>query len=217
VDKPGAQLQIPESFLEHRQRFAEPWIERWTTPTVFISPLVSPLRAAGVELSDFSFNKDAANVGDLYLNVAIRRLNAAVRIGLDTVTFIVANPSWEAAPRLVAVFDQVSGEIRNVVGASPKSQEATLAFHVSPGSLDFGKITTSLVSANLVGNCLFCGVSLHKADGTLLIDKSLRYEGAAFVRLQRTFAGDALFADIAARLYEDEIAALRLLGLSEIP
>jgi hypothetical protein len=51
----------------------------------------------------------------------------------------------------------------------------------------------------------------------LVIDKSLRHAGAAFVRLQRTFAGDVPFAEVAARLYEDEVAALRLLGISEVP
>jgi hypothetical protein len=216
VDNPGARLHIPESFLEHRQFFSNPWVERWVVPNPFISALVLPLRAVGVELSDLSFNKDAANIGDLYLNISIRRLNAAVRIGLDTVTFIAANPDWGIAPQLVAVFDQISGQIHNVVEVSPKSQEATLAFHVSPGTEDFGKITASLVNGNVVGECLFCGISLYRSDGALVIDKSLRYEGAAFVRLQRRFAGDALLADVAAQLYEDEAAALRLLGITEV-
>lgn len=215
MDEPGARLHVPEAFFEHRQSFADPWIERWPNP--FVAELVPPLRAAGVELTDFSMNKDAANIGELYLNISIRRLNAAVRIGLDTLTFIAANPNWEIAPQLVAIFDRISSQVRNVVGISPKSQEATLAFHVSPGTLDFGKITASLVNGNVVGECLFCGVSLYKSDGALVIDKSLRYEGAAFVRLQRRFAGDALLSDVAAQLYQDEVAALRLLGIAEVP
>ena len=216
MDKLAVRPQIPESFFEHRQLFAAPWIERWGIPNPFIATLFSLLRTTGVELNDFSFNQDAT-VGENYLNISIRKLNAAIRIGLDTVIFTAANPYWEIAPQLSSVFDQVSDEIRNVVGASPKSQEGVLAFHVTPGTLDFGKMTASLVHKNVVGECLFYGVSLHKAEGALIIDKSLRYENAAFVRLQRRFSGEARFAEVTTRLYEDEVAALRLLGVPEVP
>jgi len=40
-------------------------------------------------------------------------------------------------------------------------------------------------------------------------------EGAAFVRLQRRFVGQDLFSYIAAKLYEDEVFAFRLLGLMD--
>jgi len=31
--------RIPESFLEHRQIFSESWVDRWTVPNQFVSPL----------------------------------------------------------------------------------------------------------------------------------------------------------------------------------
>jgi hypothetical protein len=192
-------------------------VERWILPNPFISALASPLRAIGVELSDFSFNKDAATVGENYLNISIRKLNAAVRIALDTVTFSAANPSWEIAPQLAAIFDQVSDQIRDVVRSSPESQEGVLTLHVTPGTLDFGKMTGALVNKEAVGECLFYGLSLHRSDRTLIIDKSLIYEAAAFVRLQRKFAGGARFAEVASQLYQDEVAALRLLGIPDVP
>lgn len=176
-----------------------------------------PLQAVGVELTDYSFNKDAANVGETYLNISVRRLNAAVRIGLEAITFIAANPDWGTAPELVRVFTQVSDHIREILQVPPKSQEATLAFHVTPGAADFRASTASLVSRDLAGENLFCGISLHRDNGALMIDKSLRHEGAAFVRLQRKFAGEVPFADVASRLYEDEVFALKLLGIAGVP
>ena len=176
-----------------------------------------PLRAAGVELADYSFNKDAANVGETYLNISVRRLNAAVRIGLDAITFIAANPHWGMAPELLQVFAQVAETIREIVQVGPKSQESTLAFHVTSGIIDFQTNTASLVNRDLTGESLFCGVSLYRKDGALMIDKSLRHEDAAFVRLQRKFPGDTSFAEVASRLYEDEVFALRLLGIAGVP
>ena len=175
------------------------------------------LREVGVELKDCSFNNSAANVGETYLNISIRKFNAAVRIGLDTVTFIAAHPYWAMTPQLVPVFDQLSDKIRRVVGSSPKFQEATIAFHITPGPVDFREITASFVNKEIAGDCLFHGISLHRTDGVLIIDKSLIHEGAAFIRLQRRFPGDTAFAEIAKRLYDDQVGALRLLGISEVP
>jgi hypothetical protein len=217
VETAADQARIPESFFEHRQMFAEPWIDRWIIPNPFISALLSPLRNVGVELADFSFNKDASNVAETYLNISIRKLKAGIRVGLDTLTFIVANPVWEKAPELASVFDRMSTAAHDVIGSTPLRQEAMLAFHVTPGVADFGKATSALVDLSRVGESLFYGVSLHRSDGTLAIDKSLKYEGAAFVRLQRQFGGDASFSEVALRLYEDEVSALRLLGIFGVP
>ena len=140
-----------------------------------------------------------------------------MRVGLDTLTFIVANPVWEKATELASVFDRMSVAAHEVVGSMPARQEAILAFHVTPGTADFAKATSALVDVSTVGKSLFYGISLHRSDGTLVIDKSLKYEGAAFVRLQRQFSGDASFSEVALRLYEDEVSALRLLGIPGVP
>lgn len=185
-------------------------------PNPFISVLFETLRPDGVGLADFSFNKDPANFAETYLNVSIRKLNAAIRVGLDAVTYIAVNPDWEMAPQLLELFERVAERIRGVVGTHVESQEATLAFHVTPGTADFRKNTSSLVNPNVVGNALFSGISLHRSDGALVIDKSLRYDSAAFVRLQCRFPAETSFSEVASRLYEDEIAALRLLGVTGV-
>lgn len=186
-------------------------------PNPFLSALIPALRPTGVELADFSFNNSATNLGDPFLNVAVRRWNAVIRIGLDLVTFVAVNPSWQDAPQLVELFDQVAGEIRRIIGAGSLYQESSLSFHLTPGEFDFGKATCGLVRTEVVGEGVFYGLSRYSKDGTLTIDKSLRYEGAAFVRLQRRFPGDASFAEMVAEIYKDEIAALRLLGIAGIP
>ncbi len=186
-------------------------------PNPFLSALLAPLREMGVELADVSFNSNATNLGEIVLSIAIRKWNAAVRIALDSLTFIAANPNWQEVPQLVPLFDRISGQVHDVVQAGPVSQTSTLSFHVTPGTMDFGKTTAELVRRDAFGDCVFYGISLHRSDGVITIDKSLRYEGAAFVRLERRFSGDTGFADIARRLYEDEIASLRYLGIPDVP
>jgi hypothetical protein len=207
---------IPESFLEHRLTFSSPWIDRWLIPNPFVGILFPSLRDSGVELTDFSFNKDASNVGETYLHIAIRKLNAAVKVGLDSVTFMAGNPDWEMAPALVEVFDSISTKISHFLDAKPVSQQMTLAFHVTPGTVDLHGRTANLVNVDVLGNAVFYGISLHQELSSVVIDKSLRYVGAAFVGLQRTFDGGMTFSEIAPLIYEDEVKALNLLGISGV-
>jgi hypothetical protein len=151
------------------------------------------------------------------LNVEIRRLQLAVRIGMDRVVFIAANPVWNRAPEIVGVFEKISERLQELLKLVPTEQRATLGFHVTSGDVDFRKTTSLLVNTDLLGKALFHGISLHRGDSVLIIEKSIKYESAAFVRLQRTFAGSSPFSDIVRKLYDDEIEALRLIGIPEVP
>jgi hypothetical protein len=143
----------------------------------------------------------------------MRKFNAAIRIGLDTVSFIAGNLDWAIAPQVVPVLEEVSETIRGITQTAPKFQEVTLAFHVAPGTADFRASTTALVNKDLLGEALFYGVSRHGSESSLMLDKSLKYEHAAFVRLFRTVSGNVTFPDLASLLYNDQVSALRLLGI----
>jgi len=43
-----------------------------------------------------------------------------------------------------------------------------MAFHVTPGAADFRASSARLVNQALVGHSLFCGISLHGSDTTLI-------------------------------------------------
>jgi hypothetical protein len=208
-----APAKYSEALFHHRHFFDAPWADKWISPNPFLVALAKPLRADGVELTGFSFNKEASNVGETYLNVSIRKLNAEVRVAIDNVTFIASNPNWEMAPQLARLFEGVANLIQEVVARAPASQDAVLALHVMPGLADFRLNSAALINPNLSNEAQICGVTVHRRESTLVIDKSLRYPTAAFVRLQRRFAGDAEFSAVAKQMYEDEVSALRLLGL----
>jgi len=213
---PASEPTIPESFLEHRQVYPSAWADRWTNNNPFIGLLFPLLRNSGVELTDFSFNKDATNVGETYLHIAIRKLNSAIRVGLDSVTYLAGNPDWSMAPQLVELFDSVSSSIQKFINETPSSQQLTLAFHVTSGAVDLHEKTSQLVNHGVLGEASFYGISLYHEHGSMVIDKSLRYEGAAFIRLTRSFEGILTFAEIAPQIYEDEVKTLSLLGITGV-
>ena len=197
--------------------FAEPWIGLWTIPNPFVQAVYAPLRPFGVSLNDFSFNRDAATIAETWLNVEIKSLKAAIRIGLDRVTFMAANPSWNAAPQLVSAFEAVSVAIRKLTDIDAESQTSVLGFHLTAGQGDFRARTGELVNAAALGDGLFYGVSVHRDDSSLAIERSLSFNNAAFIRLERRLGPRATFPEIATALYADEMAALSLLGIPAIP
>lgn len=207
---------IPESFLEHRQNYANPWIDRWVIPNPFIDPLFSLLRNFGVALTDISFNKDATNIDETYLNIAVRNFDAAIRVGLDSVTYLARNPDWSMAPDLVKIFDATSAKVQGFVQQSPISQTLTLSIHVLPGKVNLEQQTRNLVQSDRIGSAHFYGISAYREDGYVVIDKSNRHDGAAFIRLQRKFPGNMKFAEIAPIIYDEEIRSLELIGISGI-
>jgi len=185
-------------------------------PNPFVSLFYDGLQPWGVTLAEIAFKQDARNVSETALVVLVPKLHSTILIGLDTLTFRTTNPDWSMAPDLVRLFDTSLELLQNLVRISIKSQECTIAFHVTPGSGDISSKTRELVRAEVVGDAEFYGVSKHSREVSLLLERSLKYEGGAFLRLTRRFGSSVRFADVALALYADEASALAMIGIKDL-
>jgi hypothetical protein len=204
---------IPESALEHRVVFETHWIDKWTIPNPFVALVLKAIEGADISLEDFSFRQDSKNVGETALIVAVNRLRTTLIVGLNEVTFRVNNPDWDMAPQIVETFDSVVETIASFASVAIKKQESILAFHVTPGNLEFASMTAKLVNASRLGEAEFYGLNLMKSDSSLMIEASRKFKGGAFFRLTRVFSGAAKFAEVALALHADESFALGLIGV----
>jgi hypothetical protein len=207
---------IPESGMEHVVEFTPHWVDRWSIPNPFVSLFFEGLRPWNVTLADFAFRQDAKNVSETALIVTVRRLRSTIVIGLDKLTFHTANPDWEMAPELVKLFDAALDLFQTYIKSSIKSQECTIVFHVTPGSSSLLGRTASLVNAEMVGSAESYGLSKHSPEASLLLDRSLKYDGGVFFRLTRKFDSSAKFAEVALAMYADEVAALALIEIKDL-
>ncbi len=217
VENPTQTLATREAYLELQQNFASNWVHLWTTPNPFIVPLLRALKSTGVGLSNFSFATEVKTLGETSLTISIPSISAAVVIGLDQLIFVAKEPTWQSAPVVIEIFQRVSDCICEIVGSPPSSQSSSLSLHLLNEESDFAAATQAWVNSNSIGNWDFCGLSLHRQDASLILDKSLRYPSAAFIKLQRNYGGEVGFADMALRILEDQNFALKLLGISEVP
>jgi hypothetical protein len=207
---------IVESSLEHRIQFDGNWIDKWVLPNPFISLLLSALKSTPLTLEHFSFRADAKNVAETALVISIEELRGTVTLGVDRLAFKLNNPDWDMAERVVELFDGVVDALKSTISAPIKTQESTLAFHVSQGEFDYGTKTAALVDSKKLGPATFYGINVFASDRSVLIQPSKRYSGGAFYRITRVFRPDAKFADIALALYADEAAALSLLDIKGV-
>lgn len=204
---------ITESALELRVIFHTHWIDKWVAPNPFISILLPALKDVGVSLDDFSFKPDPRNIADNGLVVNISQLQCVITVGLDRITFRLANPDWDMAEKLAAVFQNTLNACQGYVALPIQSQDYVLGFHVTPGSMDFKEKSAALFNTARIGEADFYGVSITRETSTLVIEKSLKYEGGAFFRLTRKFEGAISFEEIAVSIYSDEVGALQLLDI----
>ncbi|MEO7649480.1 MAG: hypothetical protein ABIZ80_03365 [Bryobacteraceae bacterium] len=136
---------------------------------------------------------------------------------MNSTIFLVENPQWTDTPDIVEAFQDMAERIGKVAGDLPISQDSSLAFHVIPGSQNFGQITKKCVREDVVGEGEFFGLTRHQANSSMTIDKSMKYRDGAFVKVQRVFSGHIKFSQIALALLEDEAEALKIIGIDEIP
>lgn len=209
----NAKPDIPESALELRVIFSSNWIDKWTVPNPFVSILLAALKPTGVSLEDFSFRQEPKNVAENGLVVNVNKLRSVITIGLDRITFRLANPDWGMAQDLATVYQSTVDTCQSFVALPIKSHDYVLAFHVTPGSMDLAASGKALVDSSKIGDADFYGINVAKQDNTLSIEKSLRYQGGAFFRLTRSFASPITFQEIAVSIYSDEVSALELLGI----
>jgi len=216
MTSPLEAADISESYLEYRATLQTPMFPVWTIPNPLIPSLHSMLAELDVNLSDITWNKDPSSVSDLQLTISILKLNAVLRVGVDTIFFSAFNPAWSEADALARLFGAVLARILQVGKTELKQQAITLAMHVKPGIEPFREALIKMVRPDVIGEAEMYGVSAYRQDFSFIIDRSSKYKGALFVRLDRTLAPNMSFEEIAKTLYTDEARVLGFVGLEDL-
>jgi hypothetical protein len=211
-----AAAEIVESYFEYNAKVSNPMFAAWTLPNALVAALFPILKAWDVEPGDISWNKESASFQDLQVTFNVSRLRAIIKVGIESIVCIGVNPDWSEAPALVDLFQVAIGAVCKTGHTEIASHEDALAMHVTPGDKNFREIMAKLVSQNLLGSAQMYGASVYREDSSLVLDKSVRYKDALFVRLHRTLPIGIDFMQVAKILFDDEVRTLRLLGLETL-
>lgn len=207
--------EIPESFFESRFEFTHPIIESWNNQIGTVGAILPALKSFGVSLADVTWEKDPKTFKDIAVYFNVLKLNAGLKIGLDWAVCTAANPDWADAPVLLSIFEQGMSALKKHLKVGVLTVDCSLAFHVQCKAADLFAKVSGFVRPELLGTGSSYGVSLYADNFNYVIDKSVRFDKALFIRIFRRFQGDISFEELAAALLKDETDILNKLDLTE--
>jgi hypothetical protein len=209
-------LNIPESLFELTIAFQEPMLKAWIErPYGIVETLYQALKPWGVTLGNAIWEKDPKTIRDARVAFEIPKASTIVRAGLETLSFTVFNPDWESAPQVLSLFETVTAKVVSFGPVTLSDLRAIIALHVMPGSRPFVETLRTLVDVKALGPADMYGFSIYNRDSSMVLDKSVKYNGGVFVRLERSFPGTTTFKAILAALYADQGKAFGFLGIPE--
>ncbi|MFV1980023.1 MAG: hypothetical protein ACC655_02625 [Rhodothermia bacterium] len=204
------------AFLEYGSVYDEPALEKWDAGKLS-QALLRSLGQWGVSLEDISVSQSAANAAEVHTRIELFSRKVVLEVGIGQLRFSADDPDWGNAETLVEVVEKTLSGVRSVLGVSIDRHWATLAFHFSVQGREPGELTKAFL--NPVSELLdepgvrSFGVSVYREDGHFVLDTSVMYPNALFMRILREFPGDVSFRKVGETIYEEEARYLRMLGL----
>lgn len=223
-EKPeSTQAEIVYSALEYTAIFKDPILESAAKPAGLVTPILKALAPWDFKLDGVQIKTHSEKLSDHAitfrhgLDVAPDRV---LVLGLDKATFTAMNLSWEEAEPFVALVQAGMATIREAARAEVNSQSVNLAMHVQLKEKPRKDVTAPLLSTRGLGllseEAKSPGVILIGDKASLVVDASVGYENALFIRIQRQHPAQATLQELAAALRKDEehlFSALCLEGI----
>src|SRR5208337_2761910 len=217
------QAEILFSHLEYTSIFKRPILETMSPPAKLIAAVLGALEPAGYKLDGVEANLQVRKLDEI--SYVFRRTTPGVpprslTLGLGKVVVTADNLNWTEADQFISVHGAALDVIREVGGAETQSQQLDVANHVQIKERSRKDVTAPLVTPSalrpLDGEADFSGVILLREKALVVIDASIVFANALFVRVVRTYPPEAPLAELAETLRKDEERIFDVLGLEGI-
>ncbi len=181
------------------------------------------LQPSGYKLDGVEVNVQARKL-DEYSIVFTRTTPAfparSLTLGLAKVDVAAQNLDWTEADQFISEQRAALDAIRAVGGAEIQSQQLITGMHIQLKDRARKEVTAPLVSpvgfGLLDGNADFSGAILAQEKTIVVIDASMAFANALFVRIKREHPPEASFQQLAETLRKDEQRIFDVLGLEGI-
>lgn len=208
---------IQQGFFEYRANFKELITSFWhgARQGEIITALHKALSPWNVGLENISWNQGAKNLGEVQLTFGVPSLLAAIQVGVGAVTMNVLSPDWSRAPQFISLLQTGVDALKTTIEQEFQSQQATLGFHLKPGTKPFRDLLSQFVNARMLGSedAVMFGVSVYYGDFLFVIDRSAVFPDGVFIKLVRIFPAATRSEEMAGTIYKDEETVLHRLGL----
>jgi hypothetical protein len=215
---PPIPAEVPLSFIEYKVFYREPLIHAAklyseVTPAVFHA-----MHPWHISLENVSYRQNAANLGEVAVTFLLLGGRVALTITLGFASVLVRDPNWSEAQLLTDIVRAGNGALfgsRN--GLVSANQRVSVAMHVKPLTGQIKDLLARIVHPSqgvlTDSDVTAYGFSVYREDCSWLVDKSVLYSDALFVRVERVTGATIPIEEIASTLRKDEMILMDLLNL----
>ncbi|MBI2816213.1 MAG: hypothetical protein HYX72_04675 [Acidobacteria bacterium] len=221
ADKPTVgQAEVSYALLEYTATFEKPIIEAAAVPAVLVSAVLDALERWGYTYEGVELKTQTEKLTDY--SIVFRRSKPATPpqnlvLSLDRLVLTAENPEWTEAADIAAEIAAALDAIRNAGRTDIQSQQVTIGMHIQVGAGARKDVTTPLLSPLafelLDGDVKFPGIILIREKSTIVIDASVAFANALFVRISRQHAPELPPERLAEVLRNDEEQLFKILNL----
>jgi hypothetical protein len=206
---PKVTAEIPQSYIEFTLVFERPALSLAERGDSIIEHALGALAEHGFTLDGVEAKLSSDKPSEH--GIVFRRARPQLNIGVSCERIVVSseNPDWESAPKLIKAISAGLAAITETLRPAVKTQNFALGMHVQitgeKRRADVVRPLVTEVGTNLLGSPPdFTGVVLIGGGLTIIIEPSVQFANALWVRIIRDHAPDTTLEVIATTLRADE-------------
>ncbi len=208
---------VPLSFFEYRAIHQEPIFDLQGFSSEVLRSVFGAFRSFNVSLENVSYKQNPLNFGEVGTTFVLFGGKLAFTVGLGSTVMAVHNPNWSELGLITSVAKAGMAAVLSGGSVRLERQRATLGIHLKPASGSMKDLVSTLAQptvTDFIGSDVRgYGISVYREDSVWVVDASVSYPDALFVRIDRILAPNVPFEEIASKLMNDELRLLELLRL----
>lgn len=200
--------------FEYVAMFADPVLEVFRVASA-IQPLYAVLKKWNITPQDVKYKGQIITPNDPLVSFEIAKKSYTLTLAQASITFTGEQVDWSQAPLITEIIETATIEATKALGVGISQHRLQIIMQLLPEGKSIKDLTKSLYAplGRSADDLDFYGFLLYTRNGLFSVDKSVADPAGLFVRIQRTFGGDAKMADMAAALNNDENWLADKLGL----
>jgi hypothetical protein len=212
-----AQIEIPYSLVEYTAVFKKPAIKAWAVPANLIDAVLTAIEPYGFNAEGVEVKTRTEKLSDTALIFKRTPPGITINLGVTKMSVSAENLDWDGAEKFMEEMNAALNATLKASDAELKLQQLTLLLHVQIKNKPRKDVTDPLFSGVaeklLDGEVQFQGMVLNREKSFVLIDASVVYNNAIFIRLFREHSPERTLKEMSEILYKDEVRLFEVLKL----
>jgi hypothetical protein len=212
-----AQIEIPYSLVEYTAVFKTPAVKAWAVPANLIDSVLTAITPYGFNLEGVESKTRTEKLSDCSLSFKRTPPGITINLGIGKMFVTAENLDWNDAEKFMETMNTALSAALDASDAELKLQQLALVLHIQIKNKSRKDVTDPLfspVAARLLdGDVQFQGMVLNREKSFVLIDASVVYNNALFIRLFREHPAERTLKEMSEVLYKDEVQLFEVLGL----